>query len=243
MNVPDVHKKDNESPFSQKVPYHFPEDGVIVIGAGHFGKRAADMLCARQHPRFWVVDKDERALGRISGPISERILAEGVSFLTDHADLLPLSAIIVPALPIHLAFEWLRKTLKESLLHRLVKVPEQIKPLLPHTWEGSEGSLLVSYADFRCPDDCPEPADHCTVTGKMRGKPMYELLGDTALPGFRAHIVRSRQLAAGVGGYSVGDLKRLIERVESGGDSKWLVGTACKCHGVISALEVKRKMR
>ena len=99
---------------------------------------------------------------------------------------------------------------------------------------------MVSYADFRCPDDCPEPSDHCTVTGKKRGKPLYKLLGDIALPGFRVHVIRSRQLAPGIGGYSIGDLEGLRERVEGGGNSKWLVGTACKCHGIISAVEVAK---
>jgi hypothetical protein len=236
-NVPKVRKKDNEPPAP------FSGNEVFIIGAGHFGKRAVGVLSSRRNTSLWVVEKDERALGRITGPMVERVLAEGVPFLMDHAHLLPPATIIVPALPIHLAFEWLRKALKKNARHRRVKVPAQIKPLLPHTWEGREGSLLVSYADFRCPDDCPEPADHCTVTGKKRGKPLYELLGDIALAGFRVHVIRSRQLAPGVGGYSVGDLRGLLERVESGGDSKWLVGTACKCHGVISALAVKKKVQ
>jgi hypothetical protein len=193
--------------------------------------------------RLWVVDKDEKALADISDPGVERVLAEGVPFLAEHADVLPESTVIVPALPIHLAFEWLRVALNAVIRHRAVRVPDAVKPLLPHTWDGREGSLLVSYADFRCPDDCPEPADHCTVTGKKRGKPMFELLADLALPGFRVHVVRSRQLAPGVGGYSVGDLKRLLGRVESGRDSKWLVGTACRCHGVVSALEITKAER
>jgi len=243
MNVSYADEKNHESPSSRAARRPFPEGSVIIIGAGHFGKRAVDVLSARQHARFWVVDKDEDALGRISAPMSESIPADGVSFLTDHTDLIPLSAIIVPALPIHLAFEWLRRVLKESLLHRLMRVPEEVRPILPHTWEGREESLLVSYADFLCPDNCPEPADRCTVTGKRRDKPMYELLENLTVPGFSVHVIRSRQLAPGVGGYGFGDLKRLLERVESEGDSKWLVGTACRCHGVISALEIKRKMR
>jgi hypothetical protein len=235
--VPKVCRKDNEPPAL------FSGNEVLIIGAGHFGKRAVDMLCARGNRRLWVVEKDEKALGGITAPLVERILAEGVPFLADHAHLLPPSTLIVPAVPVHLAFEWLRKALKKNFRRRRVKVPTQLKPLLPHTWEGSEGSLLVSYADFRCPDNCPEPADHCTVTGKRRGKPMYKLLGDMALPGFRVHVIRSRQLAPGLGGYSVGELKGLLGRVESGGDSKWLVGTACKCHGVVSALEVMKKVQ
>ena len=69
---------------------------------------------------------------------------------------------------------------------------------------------------------------------------MHDLLGSLSVEGFRVHVIKSRQLAPGVGGYSVGDLKSLMERVESGGEAKWPVGTACKCHGVISALQVTK---
>jgi hypothetical protein len=233
--MPKVCMKDNESSAL------FSGNDVLVIGAGHFGRRAVDVLCARRHARFWVVDKDEEALAGINPHTVERVHAEGSTFLMDHAHLLPPKTIIVPALPLHLAFVWLRKALKKNHHHRQVKVPSKIKPLFPHTWEGGDGSLLVSYADFQCPDDCPEPAERCTVTGKRRGKPLYAIMEDIALPGYGVLVVRSHQLAPGVGGYSFGDLKGLVEKVEAGGVSKWLVGTACKCHGTISALEVKTK--
>ena len=119
-----------------------------------------------------------------------------------------------------------------------VPVPKSFGLPLPHTWDGSEGSLLVSYADFRCPDDCPEPANRCTVTGKARGTPLYRLLAETEPRGFHMHVIRSRQLAPGVGGYRVRDLKELLEKVSEGRKGKWLVGTACKCHGILTAFEL-----
>jgi 6-phosphogluconate dehydrogenase (decarboxylating) len=36
----------------------------------------------------------------------------------------------------------------------------------------------------------------------------------------------------------VRDLKELLGKVSEGGEGKWLVGTACKCHGVITAMQV-----
>jgi hypothetical protein len=234
--VTEIYRKDNDSPAL------FSGDDVLIIGAGHFGKRAVDVLGARRYARVWVVDKDEEALAEITAPTVERALAEGSTFLVDHGHLFPSRTTIVPALPLHFAFEWLKRALKKNHRHHRLKVPEEIRLPLPHTWEGSEGSLLVSYADFRCPDDCPEPADHCTVTGKRREKPMYELLEDISAPGFRVHVIRSRQLAPGVGGYFLGDLKGLLEDVESRGNSRWLVGTACKCHGVVSALGVETEI-
>lgn len=235
MNSTDVGRFNRSA---QPPPGSFPVGSVIVIGAGHFGKRALRILGSRRNTPVRVVESDEGRLAGIADSGVERVLGDGVTFLASHSDSLPLSTIIVPALPVHFAFEWLRAALGSGRRHRPLRVPEAIKALVPHAWDGRDGSLLVSYADFRCPDDCPEPAGHCTVTGKRRGKPMYEVLGGVAAPGFRVHVLRSRQLAPGVGGYSIGDMKGLLERVESAGNSKWLVGTACKCHGVISGLEV-----
>ncbi|MBN2126224.1 MAG: hypothetical protein JW821_18130 [Deltaproteobacteria bacterium] len=118
-------------------------------------------------------------------------------------------------------------------------MPETIRPHLPHTWKGGEGSLLVSYADFLCPDDCPEPADFCTVTGLKRDVPLYRRLENLEVPEYHIHVVRSRQLAPGLGGYRVEDLARLLARVKDGGKRKWLVGTACRCHGTLSAMEIR----
>ncbi|MBN2033292.1 MAG: hypothetical protein JW836_08465 [Deltaproteobacteria bacterium] len=217
----------------------FSEDEVFIIGAGHFGKRAVEVLSSQINSPLRVVEKNREALRLITGSLVKRIENDGVSFLVGSFHLLHPTNIIVPAVPIHLAYEWLLLSLKRGLGVCKIRVPESIKPLLPHTWEGSEDSLLVSYANFRCPEDCPEPSDYCTVTGKKRGTPLHALLNDIAPARFRIHVLQSRQLAPGVGGYSVGDLQKLLRRVESGGEGKWLVATACKCHGVVSAMEVK----
>ena len=217
----------------------FSGDEVFIIGAGRFGKRSVEVLSSVLNSQLWVVEKDEEALRLIAGPSTERILHEGVPFLVNSLHLLHPTNVIVPAVPIHLAYEWLGLSLKGKFKVFRIKVPEAVKPLLPHTWEGSEGSLLVSYADFRCPDDCPEPPGHCTITGKRRGTPLHALLRGISPPGYRVHVLRSRQLAPGVGGYRVDDLRELLGKVESGGEGKWLVATACKCHGVVSAMEVK----
>jgi len=243
MNVPYTDQKDHKSHFSRKTPCLFPEDCVIVIGAGHFGRRAVELLSPRRGAPLWVVEKDEEALRSVEHLPVERILQDALSFLVECFHLLHPENIIVPAVPIHLAFEWLRLSTSGAFRVSRIEAPESIKPLVPHAWAGGEGSLLVSYADFRCPDDCPEPADHCTVTGKRRGTPLYALLRGMDLPGYRVHVIRSRQLAPGVGGYKVGDLQELLGRVDSAGEGKWVVATACKCHGVVSAMEVKSETR
>lgn len=241
VKVPEECRKNREPSFSRELSYPFPDAAAIVIGAGHFGKRAVEILSSRYSSALWVVDRDEQALTTLDCSRLGCILNEGVPFLVTHFHLLRDVNIVVPAVPLHLAFEWLKAYPDKEFVIRPLPVPEKMKNLMPHSWDGRDGSLLVSYADFRCPDDCPEPAHECTVTGKRRGKPMHELLESLPVEGFRVHVIESRQLAPGVGGYCVGDLKTLLKRIESGGEAKWLVGTACRCHGVVSAMEVKRK--
>jgi hypothetical protein len=216
-----------------------PETAVLVIGAGHFGERAIRMLKDIAFSPIFVVDKERKNLERIQASSVQKVLCNGVCFLKKNISLLHPSMTIVPAIPLHLAFEWLESTLKQGQTVHQVPVPGEIRSALPHTWNGSEGSLLVSYADFKCPDNCPEPEEYCTVTKKRRGLPLYDLLGKTAPNHFTTHIIRSRQLAPGLGGYKVGDLISLLERVRKEGKRKWLVGTACKCHGTVTALEIR----
>jgi hypothetical protein len=211
---------------------------IIIIGAGHFGQRAARLLNSAQHSSLWIVDRDVKSLNKIGAIGAKRIAQDGVHFLVKHFSHLAPSTFIIPAVPVHLAFEWLRNYLNKGAAIKPISVPKDFAPRLPHIWKGADGSLLVSYADFKCPEDCPEPAAFCTVTGKKRGIPLYGLLPRLEPQGFRMHVIRSQQLAPGVGGYRVRDLKELLGKVSEGGEGKWLVGTACKCHGVVTAMQV-----
>jgi hypothetical protein len=213
---------------------------IIIIGAGHFGQRAAALLNSVPHTSLWIVDRDVTKLKKMGNVGAKRIGEDGVRFLAKHFSQLAPSTFIIPAVPVHLAFEWLRTYINENGSVTQVPVPKSFSIRLPHPSAGSEGSLLASVADFRCPDDCPEPANRCTVTGKARGTPLYRLLAETEPRGFHVHVIRSRQLAPGVGGYRVRDLKELLEKVSEGRKGKWLVGTACKCHGIVTGLQVSR---
>ncbi|EFK96723.1 hypothetical protein LDC_1248 [sediment metagenome] len=213
---------------------------IIIIGAGHFGQRAAALLNSTPHTSLWIVDRDVTKLKTMGNIGAKRIAEDGVHFLAKHFSHLAPSTFIIPAVPVHLAFEWLRTYINKRGAVEQLPIPKGLALRLPHTSEGSEGSLLASYADFRCPEDCPEPANRCTVTGKKRGTPLYRLLADVQPRGFRVHVIRSRQLAPGVGGYPVKDLQELLGKVSEGRKGKWLVATACKCHGIVSALQVAR---
>ena len=217
------------------------EDTVFIIGAGHFGTRAARIICQRSDSPVFIVDPDEKCLANLKDLRIKKISGDGIQFLIRNFNYLNRANTIVPALPIHLAYEWLKGYLPGDMTINKLPVPETDPPL-PNAWPASEGSTLVSYADFLCPDDCPEPV-YCTVTGEKREQPLYALLRNLNLPPFNIHIIQSRQLAPGLGGYKVEDLRKAAEKFSTNKQRMWIIGTACKCHGIITAFEIKREVQ
>ncbi len=216
---------------------NIPNDAVFIIGAGHFGNRAAHLLHQQGRKDVYIVDLDEKALLKLDNIPFKSILYNGVQFLADNFQDLNPSNIIVPALPVHLAYEWLKLYWHGMYDLEQINVPEPIRTQVPLTWDGSEGSLLISYADFMCPDNCPEP-DICTVSGERRSEPLYALLSNLELSGFKVHIIRSQQLAPGLGGYQVAELEKAARKVLQDKNITWLLGTACKCHGILSGFKI-----
>jgi len=102
---------------------------------------------------------------------------------------------------------------------------------------GKTGDLYISLANFLCSEDCPEPAQYCTITKKRRSKPLYQILND--LEGaFESRVIRSQQLRPGIGGFRPKALLDLLEDIKKKKNSgrSILVSTASRCHGVTSAL-------
>lgn len=209
---------------------------IFIIGAGRFGSRAAKILGCRQESIVWLFEKDREALAHTKARLLHGIHGDGIRFLVENFSHLHPSSVIVPAVPLHLAWEWLKNHCGENTLVQ-TDVPKEIHSLLPHTWTEPKGSVLVSYADFLCPEDCPEPERVCTVTGRSRGLPLFQRIGELEVEEFNLHVIRSRQWGPGVGGYTVSDLAQLLNRVKSHPKGRWLVATACRCHGVITALK------
>lgn len=220
-------------------PSLFSENVILVIGAGHFGARAVRILTRQMKGPILVVDHDASRLDRLQTPEATTILEDGVAFLVDQFDLLNDRARIVPAIPVHLSCAWLDGYLqRKGMAMRRVPIPPSLHAQTPHPLKASDGSLLTSYADFICPDDCPEP-DACTVTGETRELPLFALLARCQVPLYRVHILRSQQIAPGLGGYQAGDLRRLATDVLDHPKGLWLLGTACKCHGILTACEIR----
>jgi len=209
---------------------------IWIIGVGRFGFLAFERLSrAGEKRHFVLVDPVQDNLLRCEGPACTREKADGVVFLKERLRRDDAPDWIIPALPVHLAAEWLLLRLGPDQVRRISLSPE-MDPLLPNPMRGPEGNIYVSHAEFKCPDDCAEPRDICTVTGEKRRRNMFDLLGDFAFQSFRSLNIRSRQLGPGIGGYRPENLFSLLEGVQTSG-GPLMVSTACRCHGVITGME------
>jgi hypothetical protein len=212
------------------------QGSYLIIGAGHFGMRAAKVL-NKKYPaaRLTVVDVDQEALDRLEELPVEKVCLDGISYLSRALDGGAPPDWIVPAAPIHVAFEWVCRQLERTGPVEIVAVPREIEMMLPNPRRGPEGQLFVTYADFRCPEHCTEPYDRCTWTGKPRKGLLYRTIGDVVFEDYRSVVIRSHQLAPGVGGFKPQTLKESLDAVNEA-STPVLYTTACLCHGVVHAL-------
>jgi hypothetical protein len=211
---------------------------IWIIGAGRFGRLAAHRLGERWgREKLLIVDRDEVALQGLPAKGYRVERCDGVDFLVWNLPPSGGPAWIVPALPRHLAFEWLRRKLGTLVTPGPAEVPETLLTGIPVVIHGQEGAIYVSIARHRCPDDCPEPQSHCTITGRPRSVEIGPFLERQHPPGWTLVVIRSRQLAPGVGGYPPQDLREAVAQSARGGPC--LVATACRCHGVLHALNIR----
>ena len=143
-----------------------------MVGGGRFGCLALERLGTRV--RAVVEPRPTRHLEELASTIGVPvILKQGVAALSQALDSENPPVWVVPALPRHLLLDWLLAELAAQGAHRL-ETPAEALPSLPSVIPGVDGQWYLSRADFMCPDDCPEPADKCTVTGQPRGEPLFQ---------------------------------------------------------------------
>ena len=207
----------------------------LILGSGHFGRLAAERLL-EQDPQsnILVVDREAKALKAFVSMPVQVSLGEGISELNQLLNTSDRFDYIIPAVPFHVAFEYLLFKL-QPLGGKRVQVPSS--PNLPNGLLAKNGDLYSSLADFLCPEDCSEPPLYCTVSGKRREKPLHQILAD-AFRSYESRVIQSQQLAPGVGGFpprKLGDLLEGLRALAMPGQPV-LISTACRCHGVTSAL-------
>lgn len=211
----------------------------LILGAGKFGRLALKRLGQKDKEALFVlVDRNPQALQAARGLTSaavELVEAEAAAFLlAGLQDGVPWDWLI-PAVPEHVAFSWLRQGPLSGPDWKTVEVPQEVAALTPVAHRGPEGELYLSRALHLCPDDCSEP-EECPINGESREIPLYAELAGLDLPGYFIEVIPSRQLAPGVGGFPPGRLL-VLAREFTGLEGKILVATACRCHGVAHGLE------
>jgi hypothetical protein len=207
----------------------------LIIGCGHFGSQAITKLL-RKDPRsnIIVVDKNKKALQKISRLPVETILCDGTFYLNSFLSGCAKTDYIIPAVPFHLAFEFVLSQLKPLGAKRR-KVPPLLG--LPNPMKGKTGDLYTSFANFLCPENCPERSSYCITTGKRRQQSLYQLLKELSGP-FESKVIQSQQLGPGFGGFKAKVLLDMMADIKKRRSSNRLIliSTASRCHGVTSAL-------
>jgi hypothetical protein len=214
---------------------------IWIIGAGKFGRNAALKLRAK-HPGvcLTVVDQDENKCGLVKIPGIEAVCMDGISFLSDGLAKPVHPEWIVPAIPVHVAWHWIKEQLKKEFEIIPVEIPDKILCLLPNPMKGKGRELYAGLADFICPEDCPEPDKICTVTQKPRPYNLYQRLKDIQVAGFTSIVIQSRGLAPGAGGYGPQALFDALSVIQQTKD-RVLLSTACRCHAVLQAFRLVKR--
>ena len=210
----------------------------LIVGCGHFGSRAVKKLLQKDPlSKIIVVDKSKEALQTISQLPVGIAVSDGIIYLCQFLSESRKTNYIIPAVPLHLAFEFILSQLK-PLGAKRKRIPSISG--LPNPVIGKTGDLYTSHANFLCSEDCLEPAQYCTITKKRHPKPLYKILND--LEGaFESKVIRSQQLGPGIGGFQAKALLNLLENLKNlkkkiGSAGLILISTASRCHGVTSGL-------
>ncbi len=210
----------------------------LILGAGRFGCLAWRRL-SQQEPaaEFCLVDHEADKL-RLAppGPTIRTVVARAADYLAASLETQNPPDWIIPAVPRHVAFDWLWRQCPEDEIWRPIPVPPALGQNLPYKFQGSNGEYYFSISTERCPDDCPEPAARCSLTGAPRTFNLYDYLENFVLADYTSLVIRSRQLAPGVGGYRPADLWQL-RRQALAAAGKLIISTACRCHAVSHGLE------
>ncbi len=210
-------------------------DTVWVLGGGQFGRHACQQL-RQKDAEATIIVVDKQASHDLPADV-HHVCEDAVTWLTKQFTADAAVSMVIPALPLHLAAEWLKKKLSaDSRTVQPVTLPDTLLGQLPNPIRLNPDNAVISHADFLCPSNCLEPDELCSFTCKKRPQPLFEILEEMSYRDFSPVIIRSRQFAPGVGGFLPDDLWTLLQSARSRSDMPLLIGTACKCHGAITGI-------
>lgn len=222
------------------IPGPFPPQRICILGAGQFGRLAAQRLSRRYgQASFLVVDERREKVEGIARDLGLPVVVENLQAFLDHP-WFDETTWIVPALPLHFAFQWVIHDLRKHGRVEPLPIPEAVAEQIPNPYRAAGGSLCASFATFICPNTCNEPDEICTYTKKPRPGNLFEVLARIEVPEFEVIVVRSWQLAPGVGGYAGRSLSTVLHQISETPKGRFLLATSCRCHAVIDALRWER---
>ncbi|KAF1075415.1 hypothetical protein [Methanogenium sp. MK-MG] len=229
----------------------------IIIGGGTYGERALAKIRKTDGPVI-VIDNDPSCsvqknyglpvatLEQISDPEERQQeacfipggIAEAAQIVATHRP-----ERIFPTVPVHVSAGILSELAEfEPEPAGADEISERIPERLVVGRNGADIYCSLN-PDRLCNPDCPEPPI-CPVTGERRDLPLWSLLRNHlsgAVPeGADTHItviIQSRQCGPGLGYIRCSDIFAAMEDICEA-DTAW-IGTACKCHGVVTALRKK----
>jgi hypothetical protein len=213
---------------------------VWILGAGKFGQIATETL-RRKHAdaEITMVEKSETVCRKLTNTKDTIICRDGIEFLKENLKMPDEPDWIIPVIPVHVAFEWIKARLPAGYRLAKLTIPDRLAISLPNPCRGKRGELYISHADFICPDNCSQARDKCTHTGKPKPMRLYEMLESLEYGDFEPIVVRSWQLSPGVGGVKPHALFQTLNKVLAG-RNPLLLSTACGCHGVMDAFKISR---
>jgi hypothetical protein len=216
----------------------------LIIGGGKYGCYAIEYLRQKKKD-FIVVDTDPNCLAikRFKLKTFDNIGSKGEGFINGGlpkvlaliSDLKP--EYVFPTAPVHIAADLVKIKFdlvpwSEATTTILPKLPEVV------VLQAGRGKIVVSFnRDHDCVEKCPMPEicpssqikKPCTMTKLMR----------FASP--EAFILISYSMAPGMGALKGSELLELFKWAKT--KEKFIVATACDCHGVFSAFQKRDKAK
>jgi hypothetical protein len=210
----------------------------IIVGGGKYGSVAVEYL-RRNKRGFVLVDKDPNCLavkkyrlksaGHI-GTEGECFREGGITKVLELIEQLK-PEYVFPTAPIHIAAELAKSKFKLAPWDEVI---DCILANLPASvvLNVGRGNLIVSYnRDKDCLEKCEAP-DVCPSTRKRKPCTMDKLMKFAYPEGI---VLVSYQLAPGMGALKCSELLQFFAQAEK--KDKFVVATACGCHGFFSALK------
>jgi len=230
---------------------------ILIVGGGNFGVKALQHLSkidrvlvvdpngnclAKDYVEYVVRDLEEFLVTERHG--TALLIADGAEILAKLLEKRITLRYVVPAAPMHVAYEALKNFLKwrgfdVKPFHGTTSIARELEVLGVEVRSASSyGMLVASYMPFnmKCRLPCSEPSV-CPVTGKVKPAQLYNALNSTLNKYFRKSLVlRSILLAECVGGYDPKPLQDFATELSNeitNGDVV-AIATACSCHGIVN---------